>query len=296
MESNFLTAVFLPLALFIIMLGMGLGLTMADFKRIAIAPKPVIIGLLAQLVMLPIVGLLLASIFPLSPELAVGVMILAACPGGPTSNLVTYLAMGNVALSITLTAISSLITVFTIPLVVNFATNRFIGENVSLQLPFGETVLQIAVITIIPVTLGMLLHRYAPVFAANVEKGMKWLSLFFLALIIFGLLLKERENVMGFFLQVGWVTLALNVVTMILGYGISSLAGLGEKSVVAITSEVGIQNGTLAIAIASAPMLLNNPTMAIPAAIYSLLMFVTGGVFAFWARRRQITGVARDAA
>ena len=296
MESNFLTAVFLPLALFIIMLGMGLGLTIADFKRIAIAPKPVIIGLLAQLVMLPIVGLLLASIFPLSPELAVGVMILAACPGGPTSNLVTYLAMGNVALSITLTAISSLITVFTIPLVVNFATNRFIGENVSLQLPFGETVLQIAVITIIPVTLGMLLHRYAPVFAANVEKGMKWLSLFFLALIIFGLLLKERENVMGFFLQVGWVTLALNVVTMILGYGISSLAGLGEKSVVAITSEVGIQNGTLAIAIASAPTLLNNPTMAIPAAIYSLLMFVTGGVFAFWARRRQITGVARDAA
>lgn len=294
MESNFLTAVFLPLALFIIMLGMGLGLTITDFKRIVIAPKSVIIGLLAQLVMLPIVGLLLASVFPLSPELAVGVMILAACPGGPTSNLITYLAMGDVALSITLTAISSLITVFTIPLVVNFATSNFIGENVSLQLPFGETVLQIAVITIIPVTLGMLLHRYVPTFAASVEKGVKWLSLFFLALIIFGLLLKERENVMGFFLQVGWVTLTLNVVTMALGYVVSSLAGLREKGVVAITSEVGIQNGTLAIAVASAPTLLNNPTMAIPAAIYALLMFATGGVFAFWARRRQITGTAKN--
>ncbi|MEL7067654.1 MAG: bile acid:sodium symporter family protein [Cyanobacteria bacterium J06634_6] len=287
MESNFLTEVFLPLALFIIMLGMGLGLTLADFKRIAIAPKSVIVGLVAQLIVLPIVGFLLASIFPLSPELAVGVMVLAACPGGPTSNLVTYLAMGNVALSISLTAISSLITVFTIPLVVNFASSSFIGENTSLQLPFGETVLTIAVITLIPVTLGMLIHHYAPQFAANVEKSVKWLSLFFLALIIFGLLLKERANVLEFFLQVGWVTLVLNVVTMALGYAFSRLVQLEQKSAIAITCEVGIQNGTLAIAVASAPTLLNNPTMAIPAAIYSLLMFLTGGAIALWARNAQ---------
>ena len=287
MESSFLTAVFLPLALFIIMLGMGLGLTTADFKRIAIAPKAVIVGLLAQLAMLPILGFLLASTFPLSPELAVGVVVLAACPGGPTSNMVTYLAMGNVALSITLTAISSLITVFTIPLVVNLATRSFIGENISLQLPFGETVVQIAVITLIPVAIGMVLHRYAPSFSAKVEKWVKWLSLFFLALIIFGLLLKERANVPTFFLQVGWVTLTLNVLAMALGYALSTLAKLNRKSVVAITSEVGIQNGTLAIAVASAPSLLNNPTMAIPAAIYSLLMFITGAALALWARSSQ---------
>lgn len=295
MESNFLTAIFLPLALFVIMLGMGLGLTWADFKRIAIAPKSVIVGLLAQLVVLPVVGFLLASIFSLSPELAVGVMVLAACPGGPTSNMVTYLAMGNVALSITLTAISSLITVFTIPLVVNFATRSFVGENVSLQLPFGETVVQIAVITLIPVALGMIIHHYAPRFAAKVEKWVKWLSLFFLALIIFGLLLKERTNVLTFFLQVGWVTLTLNVVTMVLGYVFATLAKLNQKSAIAVTCEVGIQNGTLAIAVASAPTLLNNPTMAIPAAIYSLLMFVTGGAIALWARRKQ-TGTLQDVA
>ncbi|MEO1403703.1 MAG: bile acid:sodium symporter, partial [Cyanobacteria bacterium J06635_1] len=127
MESNFLTAVFLPLALFIIMLGMGLGLTVKDFQRILIEPKAVILGLIAQLIMLPVVGFLLATLFPLAPELAVGMMILAACPGGPTSNLVTYLVQGNVALSITLTAISSLITVFTIPWVVNLAMGVFMG-------------------------------------------------------------------------------------------------------------------------------------------------------------------------
>lgn len=291
MESSFLTAALLPLALFVIMLGMGLGLTPADFQRIAIAPKAVIIGLLAQLIMLPLVGFLLASLFPLSPELAVGVMVLAACPGGPTSNLVTYLAEGNVALSISLTAISSLITVFTIPLVVNLATRSFVGEDVALQLQLGKTIVQIAVIALIPVALGMLLHRYAPGFSAKVEKWVKWLSLFFLALIVFGLLLKERANVPTFFLQVGWVTLALNVVSMVLGYAIATLAKLDAKSAVAITCEVGIQNGTLAITVASAPSFLNNPTMAIPAAIYSLLMFATGAALALWARSQQTSTI-----
>ena len=289
MESSFLTAVFLPLALFTIMLGMGLGLTVDDFKRILVEPKAIALGLVAQLIMLPLVGFLLASVFPLSPELAVGVMVLAACPGGPTSNLMTYLAKGNVALSITLTAVSSLITVFTIPLVVNLSMQRFLGNGVALQLPFLQTVIQIAVITLIPVAIGMGLRRYLPLFSAKVEKAVKWLSLFFLALIIVGLLLKERANVLDFFLQVGWVTLALNVLTMALGYLFSMLNHLDRPSTVAITCEVGIQNGTLAIAVASAPTLLNNPTMAIPAAIYSLLMFITGAAFASWASRKPVT-------
>ncbi len=286
MESSFLTTVFLPLALFIIMLGMGLGLTLKDFQRILVQPKAVVLGLMAQLLLLPLVGFLLASVFPLSPELAVGVMVLAACPGGPTSNLVTYLAQGNIALSITLTAISSLITVISIPLIVNLSVQQFLGENVSLQLPFLPTVLQIAVITLIPVSLGMALHYYVPHFAARVEKSVKWLSLFFLGLIIFGLLLKERANVLDFFLQVGWVTLVLNLLTMTLGYGFATLMRLKRPDATAITCEVGIQNGTLAIAVASAPTLLNNSTMAIPAAIYSLLMFATSGAFAAWMSRR----------
>lgn len=286
MQSSFLTTVFLPLALFIIMLGMGLGLTLNDFKRVFIQPKAVILGLIAQLIVLPIIGFLLAMIFPLLPELAVGVMILAACPGGPTSNMVTYLVRGNVALSITLTAISSLITVFTIPLMVNLAMQKFMGEAVALQLPFVKTVIQIAVITFIPVALGMLLHRYTPKFATKVEKLVKWLSLFFLGLIIAGLLLKERNNVASFFFQVGGVTLTLNLLTMALGYTIATLGKLDSSSAKAITVEVGIQNGTLAIAVATT--LLNSPNMAIPPAIYSLIMFVTSAAFAGIVRNRQV--------
>ena len=288
MESSFLTTIFLPLALFIIMLGMGLGLTIADFKRILVEPKAVILGLVAQLILLPLIGFALASIFPLSPELAVGVMILAASPGGPTSNLMTYLAKGNVALSITLTAISSLITVFTIPLVVNLAMVSFMGDGAALQLPFLSTVLQIAVITLIPVSLGMVLHNKTPKFAASVEPWVKWLSLVFLGLIIVGLLAKERANVASFFLQTGGVTFALMAITMGLGYTISTLAKLDRRSATAITVEVGIQNGTLAIAIASATNFLNNPTMAIPAAIYALLMFVVSGGFAWWAQEQSV--------
>lgn len=287
MESSFLTAIFLPLALFIIMLGMGLGLTLEDFRRILVNPKAVVLGLSAQLVVLPLVGFLLAAVFPLTPELAVGVIILAACPGGPTSNLITYLAKGNVALSISLTAISSLITVFTIPLVVNLAMQTFMGEAAALQLPFLNTVIQIAVITLIPVGLGMLLHAKVPSFAGQVEKGVKWLSLVFLGLIIAGLLVKERANVVSFFVQVGWMMFALMLLTMALGYAIATLARLDRHSATAITVEVGIQNGTLAIAIASASTFLNSPTMAIPAAIYSLLMFAVSGVFAWWAQGRR---------
>lgn len=288
MESSFLTTVFLPFALFIIMLGMGLGLTVKDFTRILVKPKAVIIGLIAQLIIVPVVGFLLAIFFPVSPELAVGVVILAACPGGSTSNLVTYLVKGDVVLSITLTAISSLVTVFTIPPVVNLAMQQFMAESVSLQLPFFKTVIQIAVITLIPVSLGMLIHYYAPVLAARIEKKVKWLSLFFLGLVIVGLLLKERENVSSFFLQVGGVTLALNVLTMVLGYSLSVLTGLNEASAKAITVEVGIQNGTLAIVIASTPTFLNNPNMAIPAAVYSLLMFVTSGIFALLVQQQRV--------
>ncbi|MDJ0635287.1 MAG: bile acid:sodium symporter family protein [Xenococcaceae cyanobacterium MO_188.B29] len=284
MESNFLTVVFLPLALFIIMVSMGLGLTLNDFKRISSEPKSVIIGLIAQLVMLPLVGFVLARIFPLTPELAVGLILLATCPGGPTSNMITYLVRGNIALSITLTAISSLITVFTLPLVVNLGMHIFMGSATSLQLPFLKTVMRIAVITIFPVAIGMMLKYHTPQFAAKAEKWVKWVSLFFLALIIFGLLLRERANVLPHFLQVGWVTFTLNVLTMALGYGIATITKLDEGNVKAITVEVGIQNGSLAFTVASTPAFLNNPAMAIPAAIYCLIMYVTSAAFTYWSR------------
>lgn len=290
MESSALTTVFLPLALFAVMLGMGLGLRGSDFRRVVVYPKPVIVGSVAQLVMLPLLGFLLASVIPLQPELAVGLVLLTACPGGPTSNVITYLARGNVALSISLTALSSVITVFTIPLVVNLAMGRFLGSTTALQLPLVATVLQIAVITIIPVGLGMVVNHYRPRTAAQIERGVKWLSLFLLGVIIAGLLIQQRANLLDFFAQVGGVMLLLNLAAMGLGYGLSRAAGLDEASGTAITVEVGLQNGTLAIALASSPLFLNQPSMAIPAAIYSLLMFATGLAFATWkSKRRPVT-------
>ena len=289
MESNFLSAVFLPLALFFIMMGMGLGLKLVDFKRVLVEPKGVILGLVAQLIVLPLVGFVLASIFPLTPELAVGVIILAACPGGATSNVISYLVRGNVALSITLTAISSLVTIISIPLVINLGMQMFMGADTTLQLPILTTITQIAVITLLPISLGMFINKSQPRLAAKLENIVKWLSLFFLGLIIFGLLLKERANLLPFFLQVGGVTLSLNLITMFLGYAIATFAKLDDKSRKTITVEVGIQNGTLAITIAST--LLNTPSMAIPAAIYSLLMFLTSAGFAFLVRNRKVISV-----
>ncbi|MGK7963317.1 bile acid:sodium symporter family protein [Crocosphaera sp.] len=289
MESNFLSAIFLPLALFIIMMGMGLGLKVVDFKRILIEPKGVFFGLIAQLIILPIVGFLLAGIFPLTPELAVGVVILSACPGGATSNIISYLVRGNVALSITLTAIGSLITIVTIPLVINLGMQTFMTTETALQLPFLKTIIKIAVIILLPISLGMLLNYNQPKLAAKIEKFVKWFSLFFLGLIIFGILFQERANLLSSFLQVGGVTLSLNLVTMFLGYTLATMVKLDEKSTKTITVEVGIQNGTLAITIAS--VFLNSPTMAIPAGIYSLLMFVTSAGFALLVRNRKVISV-----
>lgn len=285
MQSSFLSAVLLPLALVIIMFGMGLTLTVQDFRRVWIAPKAVAIGLIAQLVLLPLLGFAIASLTPLSPELAVGVIILAACPGGPTSNLFTFLAAGDVALSITLTAISSVITVFSIPWVVNLGLNAFLDQTSPFQLPFGPTVVQIAVVAIIPVVLGMLVRHYAPQLAQRTDRSLRWISTAFLTAVIVGFFAQERQNIVAFFQSVGGVVLLLNLLAMTLGVGLASLTRLGYARATTIGIEVGIQNGTLAIAIAASPSLLNNPAMAIPAAIYSLVMFMTGGVFV-WLRQR----------
>ena len=154
MQSNLLTTVLLPLALAIVMLGMGLGLMPADFRRVTRQPKAVAVGLICQMVLLPLLGVLLAVLIPMQPAIAVGLIILAACPGGPSSNLMTYLARGDVALSVTLTAMSSLLTVFTIPVIANLALQHFMGQQSAIALPVGSTMLQIFLITLLPIAIG----------------------------------------------------------------------------------------------------------------------------------------------
>jgi len=283
MESNILTAVLMPLALGVIMLGMGLSLTIADFKRVIIYPKAVAIGLANQLILLPLVAFGLIQLFGLQTELAVGMMILAACPGGATSNLISNLAKGDTALSITLTAFSSLITVFTIPLIVNFALVRFMPDGEVAQLNVFHTVVSVLVITILPVSIGMLVRSKAQVFALKMETPVKVLSAIFLALIIMAAVLKEKENVLEFFKQAGPVALALNVTMLAIGFYGSRLLKLTERQSATVSIETGIQNGTLGIAVAVT--IIGNSEMSIPSAIYSLIMFATAGVVIYIGNR-----------
>ncbi len=278
MEEGLLTTVGLPLALAFIMIGMGLSLTIDDFKRIVRYPKAVVIGLICQLIVLPLVGFLLIRYFEVTGALAVGVMIIAACPGGATSNLISHLAKGDTALSISLTAVTSLITVITIPLIVNYSIVHF-GEEGTVLLPLGRTIAQIFLITLIPVGIGMVIHRKQPKFALRADRPVRILSAVFLALIIVAAILKERENLVAFFKLTGPTMLALNLGMLAIGYLVARLFLLPARQQVTISIETGIQNGTLGIFVAAT--LLKNSVMTVPSAIYSLIMFMTAGLIIY---------------
>jgi bile acid:Na+ symporter, BASS family len=274
MQSNLFTSILLPLALAIVMLGMGLSLVPEDFKRITRDPKAVLVGTVCQVLLLPLIGTLITLVVPMQPEIAVGLLVLAVCPGGPSSNLITYLAKGDVALSVTLTAVSSIITVFTIPLFANLALQYFLGESAAIALPIGATTLQIFLITLLPIAIGMAIRYQFPGTARRLERQMSRLAVGLLALIIVLLLVKEGNKLPGFLVQVGVAVLLLNLVATLTGFLAGKVFRLPLAQQICIAIEVGIQNGTLAIAITAG--LLNNPDMAVPAAVYSLLMYITG--------------------
>jgi len=274
MQSNLFTAVLLPLALAIVMLGMGLSLVTEDFKRITRYPKALVVGTMCQVVLLPLIGLLIALVVPMQRTLAVGLIVLAVCPGGPSSNLMTYLAKGDVVLSVTLTVLSSIITVFTIPILTNLALQHFLEQSAAITLPIGQTMLQIFLITLLPTVIGMVIRHHFPHTARRLEKQMTRLAVGLLALIIALLLVREGSKLPGFLVQVGISVLLLNLLGTLLGFFTPKLFRLPLSQQICIAIEVGIQNGVMAITITAG--LLNNPDMAVPAAVYSLLMYVTG--------------------
>ena len=277
------STIFLAVSLIIIMLGMGLSLVADDFKRILIYPKAVLVGLTNQIIILPIIGFAVASIFPLKPEIAVGIMLLAACPGGPTSNLITHLAKGDIALSVTLTALSSLLTIITIPFIVNFGLTHFLEKGQIIQLDPVQTIIQIMVIILIPVTIGMVIRRYKESFALKMEKPVRIASSIVITLVIIGILIKDKDNLAYYFKEAGIAAFFLNVATMLVGFYSSKLFQIKNDKAISISIESGIQNGTLAISIAI--VLLGNSAFAIAPAIYSILMFFTGGVAIYFGSR-----------
>ena len=286
MQSSLLTAVLLPIALAVVMLGLGLSLTLADFRRVLLYPRAVFAGLLAQVLILPLLCFGIAKGFGLAPELAVGLMLLAASPGGATANLFSHLAHGDVALNITLTAVNSIVSLFTLPLIVNFALIHFMGADHSVPLQFSKIV-QVFFIVLGPVSVGMVLKARKPQLAARLDRAVRVLSALVLVSIVAATLIKEREHVVSFFAQVGLPALVFNLASMGVGFLLPVALRLERSQAVAIALEIGVHNSTLAIAIASAPTLLNNSVMAIPPAVYSLIMLVTAGLFgAFVSRRR----------
>jgi bile acid:Na+ symporter, BASS family len=286
MTSTFFNAVLLPLALAIIMLGLGLSLTLNDFKRVVSYPKAIVIGLVSQMFILPLVCFFIARIFGLSPELAIGLMLLSASPGGPTANLYSHLSKGDVALNISLTAVNSLLTLFTLPLIVNLAIGYFMTSGQVVPMQFKK-VAEVFAMVLIPVSIGMIVNAKFPKTSVKLDKPVKILSALFLVAVITGVIYQVRANIVSYFQMVGMAALVFNLISIGVGYFLPRLMKLEEKQAIAIGMEIGIHNGTLAIFIALT--ILGNGVMSIPPVIYSLIMFFTAAAFGYFVNMKRKT-------
>ena len=275
MSGEVLKQVALPVALFAVLFGMGLSLVPEDFRRVLRHPKAKLVGLTCQLVMLPVIAFALALLFRLPGELAVGLMVLAACPGGATSNVITHLSKGDTALSVTLTAISSIVCVFTIPWIVGWSMEWFMDGSAAVQLPFWKTLGQLTAVTILPIVCGMALRGARPTLAQRLERPAAVFALVFLALIIAAAVAREKDLAHQFAVA-GPAAITLNILTMALGFAAGWAFGLPKSQRITISIEAGIQNGTLAFAISLG--LLESAQIAMPSVVYSLFMFVTGAL------------------
>ncbi|MEV0334582.1 bile acid:sodium symporter family protein [Nocardia sp. NPDC050717] len=285
-----LVSVGLPLALVVIMFGLGLSLTPADFTRIAKSPRIVAIALLCQLIALPAVAFGLVLLFDLPAVLAVGMMLLAASPGGTTANLFSHLFRGDVALNVSLTAVNSIIAVVTLPLVTNFAIGYFEpadgGGSVGLQ--FGKVV-QVFAIVLVPVAVGMLVRRWSAAFADRMDRPVRIGSALTLLLVIVGTIIAESDTLADSLGQVGAITVLFCLISLALGYLVPRLLGVPERQAIACSMEVGIHNSTIAITIAIS--VLDSTELAVPAAVYGVLMFPIAAAFGYLITRGRSRAV-----
>ncbi len=287
MENSFLTEVVLPLCLFIIMVGMGMTLTVRDFTRVINYPKAVSVGLFGQLILLPAIGLMIAWLLAGEMALAIGLMLLAVCPGGTTSNLITQAAKGDLALSISLTAISSLVTFVTIPVLLGLSFKLFGSREVVPELPVARMMLTLLFLTVVPVGCGMLLLRFTPGIADKLAPLIARFAAVFLAALIVSIMVANRDVLVASLIKAGPATILLNVISMLGGLLIALHMRLPDKQVVSITIETGIQNSALAILLATT--VLHNTEYAIAPSIYSLVMYAGSGLFVLlWRRRKTV--------
>lgn len=283
MSDSVFILLLLPISLFIILFSLGLALTLDDFRRVVVYPRGVAIGMANLLVISPLLAVGLALLFKLPAELAVGMVLLGASPGGTTANMLTHLAKGDTALSLTMTAISSVAAVFTVPLLLDLSTQWFMPGDAQYSIAMMPIVMKILVITLLPLSIGMLVRRYASQWAQHNEPLVKKIAMVFFVLVVFAALWAEREPIFGNIATVGLAVLSLNILAMGISFGIAKLAGLNGPQSTAISIELGVHNTTLAMAVGA----MVSATMIIPAAVYGVFMFFTAGAFAKWMHRRN---------
>ncbi len=288
MSNGILLGVVLPAALFIIMLGMGMTLRPADFGRVFTLPRAVLVGLTGQMLFVPLLAFGVVTLFQLPPELAVGLMVLSFAPGGATSNMMTFLSRGDVALSITLTAFASVMTPFTMPLLTQLSLDHWMGSSQPIELPIAQTMLRLFVITVVPVSIGMWLHGKKPELSQKLAKVVKPLSIGFLAMVIIGIVAKHWTQMPEFLAAVGWPVIVLNSLALGLGYLFARVNGLNVPQQLTIGIEVGVQNGGTALLVTGA--ILGNSVMSVPPVIYGILMWGPSMLFGLWWGKRILNG------
>jgi len=282
-ESSPLISAGLPIALFIIMIGIGMTLTLRDFRQVAVYPKGMVVGTVAQIVLMPIIAFALASLLALPPAIAVGLIIIAACPGGTTSNLFVLLARGNIALSIVLTVSASLITIITLPLITNMALQFYMGTEEDITLPVGKTIGMLVGIVLLPVAIGMLVRSRKPEVARKAESIVSVFGGIVLAVLIVALVYGTRDQIWKLLAQAGPATLLLNGAGIFIGLLAGRAASLTQRESLAVAVELGVKNGTIGLMVTLT--LLESSTMSIPAAVYGVLMFPIGFLLAMYGRR-----------
>ena len=291
MELSLLTRVFLPVAIIVIMFGLGLTLAVQDFARIVKYLRAAALGLTFQLVALPVVAYVIVRAFGMSPVLGTGLMILALSPAGSTSNMVTYLCKGDVALAVTLTALTSLVTPFSMPVLGQLFMTRIMGSATTIALPVGQTMLQLIAVTLAPVAIGMTVRRFASAFAERAQRPLKIASVAFLLLVIAGVVAQNGSQIGAFFAATGLPALILNVAALAMGFFGALVLRIERTQAITLGIEIGIHNGTMALFVTGT--VLNSPEMSITPAIYSLVMLLTAPAYGYLVNMRRATAAAQ---
>jgi BASS family bile acid:Na+ symporter len=285
MQESVISNVILPLAIAIIMITLGMTLTVADFKRIVTYPKPVFIGLVCQIVLLPLLGFGVAAIFALPAIYAISLILLAVSPDGATSNLIIHAGDGDRALGITLTAITNMLAWLTIPFGLGIAYSVYGTGALDIDFPVADTMLQVAVITLIPTLIGMGIRQWKPEFAENSKRWSKTFATAFLFLVILALVIQNWDVIVRDGPRFAPAFIVLNIASLVVGYFVSRFAGINYVQAMTIAIETGLQNSTVSITVAIT--LLNNNEMAVIPGLYAIWMYVTGFALAFWMARRS---------